>query len=359
MSCHMSLHIVFLYSVIKKMECGEVRTFFERKGVQPSWRLYFIKAMGQMTFGLFATLIMGMIIRTVGEQLGVAHLVELGQFAMDLYGAAIGAAVALALGAPSFVLLATIVCGAAGALFGGPAGSLIAAIVGAEAGKLVSGETKIDILITPLVTICTGYVTAVMIGPPIALTMSTIGDAISWASGQQPLLMSSFVAILMGWALTAPISSAAIGLMLGLDGSVAAAAAIGCAGQMVGFAVASFRENRYAGLLTLGIGTSMLQVPNIIKNPLILIPPTIAGLVAAPVGTLVFGLMNNAAGSGMGTSGLVGPIMTFTEMGFSWMLFIHVFLCYCLIPAVVALGLSEWMRSKNWIKINDMKITEF
>lgn len=161
----------------------------------------------------------------------------------------------------------------------------------------------------------------------------------------------------MGWALTAPISSAAIGLMLGLEGVVACAAAIGCAGQMVGFAVASFRENRFGGLLALGIGTSMLQMPNILKNPLILIPPTIAGAVSAPIGTIWFGLLNNAAGSGMGTSGLVGPLMTFTEMGYSGSLFIQVILCYVIIPAVCAFIVSEWMRRKGWIKWNDMHIS--
>ncbi|GAF15247.1 nicotinate-regulated transporter [Bacillus sp. JCM 19045] len=334
-----------------------MKGFLKKKGVQPSLKLYFIKAMGQMTFGLFATLIIGMIIRTIGEQFAVNELVELGQFTMDLYGAAIGAAVALALGAPSFVMLATIVCGAAGAMYGGPAGSLIASIVGAEVGKLVAGETKIDILVTPVTTIVFGYFTALILGKPIQYAMSSIGEAITWATTQQPLIMSGIVAVLMGWALTAPISSAAIGLMLGLEGSVAAAAAIGCAGQMVGFAVASYRENKIAGLMSIGIGTSMLLVPNIIKNPLILIPPTVAGLIAAPIGTMAFNLINNAAGSGMGTSGLVGPIMTFTEMGFTWVLFLQVLICYCIIPAVVALSVSEWMRSRNWIKANDMKIS--
>lgn len=243
-----------------------MKGFLKKKGVQPSLKLYFIKAMGQMTFGLFATLIIGMIIRTIGEQFAVNELVELGQFTMDLYGAAIGAAVALALGAPSFVMLATIVCGAAGAMYGGPAGSLIASIVGAEVGKLVAGETKIDILVTPVTTIVFGYFTALILGKPIQYAMSSIGEAITWATTQQPLIMSGIVAVLMGWALTAPISSAAIGLMLGLEGSVAAAAAIGCAGQMVGFAVASYRENKIAGLMSIGIGTSMLLVPNIIKK---------------------------------------------------------------------------------------------
>lgn len=189
---------------------------------------------------------------------------------MDLYGAAIGAAVALALGAPSFVVLATIVCGTAGAVYGGPAGSFLAAVVAAETGKLVFGSTKVDILVTPIVTIMSGFAVAWLLGPAISFVMESISGAIAWATDQQPLMMSIVVAILMGWALTAPISSAAIGLMLGLEGAVACAAAIGCAGQMVGFAVASFRENRFGGLLALGIGTSMLQMPNILKTLLYL-----------------------------------------------------------------------------------------
>ncbi|MBX0317983.1 PTS transporter subunit IIC [Shouchella clausii] len=334
-----------------------MREFLYEKGVNPSWHLYFIKAMGQMTFGLFATLIIGLIIKTAGEQFGIAAFLEIGELAMDLYGAAIGAAVALALGAPSFVVLATIVCGTAGAVYGGPAGSFLAAVVAAETGKLVFGSTKVDILVTPIVTIMSGFAVAWLLGPAISFVMESISGAIAWATDQQPLMMSIVVAILMGWALTAPISSAAIGLMLGLEGAVACAAAIGCAGQMVGFAVASFRENRFGGLLALGIGTSMLQMPNILKNPLILIPPTIAGAVSAPIGTIWFGLINNAAGSGMGTSGLVGPIMTFTEMGYSGSLFIQVILCYVIIPAVCAFIVSEWMRRKGWIKWNDMHIS--
>ncbi|MFS0787550.1 PTS sugar transporter subunit IIC [Shouchella sp. 1P09AA] len=335
-----------------------MKAFLEKKGVQPSLRTYFIKAMGQMTFGLFATLIIGIIIRTIGEQIQIEQIIELGQFTMDLYGAAIGAAVALALGAPNFVVLATIVCGAAGAFYGGPAGSFLAVIVGAEIGKIVAGETKIDILVTPIATIVSGYSVALLLGAPIQFLMVSIGDAITWATTQQPLIMSSVVAVLMGWALTAPISSAAIAIMLDVQGPVAAAAAIGCAGQMVGFAVASYRDNRVSGLLSIGIGTSMLLVPHIIRNPRILIPPTVASLVAAPVGTMVFGLINNAAGAGMGTSGLVGPIMTFTEMGFTWLIFTQVVVCYVGIPAVVALIVSEWMRKKGWIKQNDMNLLE-
>ncbi|WP_059104029.1 PTS transporter subunit IIC [Shouchella shacheensis] len=333
-----------------------MKSFMARKGVKPSFHTYIIQAMSQMTLGLFSTLIIGIIIRTVGEQIEVQAIIDTGQFAMDMMGAAIGAAVALALSAPRLVVLSTIACGAFGAVLGGPAGSFIASIVAAEVGKLIAGETKIDIIVTPLLTIFSGFAVAASVGPLIGYGMQQLGATIMWASAQQPLLMSVVVAILMGLALTAPISSAALGIMLGLDGAVAGAAAIGCAGQMVGFAVSSFRENRWSGVVALGIGTSMLQVANIARKPTILIPPTLAGAVAAPVGTMAFNLVSNAAGSGMGTSGMVGPIMTFSEMGFSTEVVLAALVAYILLPAVVSLAASEWMRKAGYIKLNDMKI---
>ncbi|WZX99530.1 PTS sugar transporter subunit IIC [Bacillus sp. FSL W7-1360] len=334
-----------------------MKDFLRRKEVNPSLHLYFIEAMGKMTFGLFATLIIGLMIRTFGEQSGFDVLIEIGQFSMDLYGAAIGAAVALALRAPTFVLLSAIVCGAAGAMYGGPAGSLFAAIAGVEVGKLVSGETKLDILVTPIVTIFSGFLVAATVGRLVSYMMTSLGTAIMWAAEQQPLFMSIIVAALMGLALTAPISSAAIALMLDLEGSVAAAAAIGCAGQMIGFAIASFRDNRWSGLVSLGLGTSMLQMPNIIRNPRILIAPVVAGMISAPIGTLGFGLVNNAAGAGMGTSGFVGPLMTFAEMGFSWATFMPVMLCYVLIPAVVSGLTTMWLKHRGHVQLGDMKIS--
>lgn len=177
-----------------------------------------------------------------------------------------------------------------------------------------------------------------------------------WATDQQPIVMGMLVAVLMGWALTAPISSAAIAMMLGLEGIAAGAATIGCAAQMVGFAVSSYRENKMSGLLALGIGTSMLQVPNVIKNPMIIIPPTVAGIIFAPLGTTVFQMVNVKEGAGMGTSGLVGQIMTFAAMGFSVSVLIKVLLLHIVGPAVVSLVVSEWMRKRSLIKEGDMRI---
>src|SRR5690606_12212216 len=226
----------------------------------------------------------------------------------SLMGAAIGVAVAYGLKAPRFVLFASAITGAAGAQLGGPAGSFAAALLGAECGKLIAGEARLDIILTPLVTIGVGYAVARFVGPPIDSGMRALGDVIMWATQQQPFVMGILVATLMGLALTAPISSAAIAIMLGLEGIAAGAATVGCAAQMVGFAASSYRENKFAGLVAIGIGTSMLLVPNIIKNPKILIPPTLAGIILAPFGTIVFQMTNNPEGSGMGTSGLVGQI---------------------------------------------------
>ncbi|WP_017726538.1 PTS transporter subunit IIC, partial [Halalkalibacterium ligniniphilum] len=225
-------------------------------------------------------------------------------------------------------------------------------------GKLASQETKVDIIVTPFVTIMTGFLTASLIGPIIQTGMTGFGEIIMWATELRPILMGIVVATLMGLALTAPISSAAIAFMLGLEGIAAGAATVGCAAQMIGFAVSSFRENRWAGLLSIGIGTSMLQVPNIIKNPLILVPPTVAGIILAPFATVIFGMTNNPAGAGMGTSGLVGQIMTFTDMGFSANVAWSVFLLHFLGPAIISLLLSEWFRKKGWIRFGDMKIEQ-
>jgi uncharacterized protein len=309
-----------------------------------------------MALGLFSSLIIGLIIKTVGDQLGWTFFTDMGVLAMGLMGPAIGAAVAYGLKAPPLVLFATVIAGAAGAQLGGPAGSFVAALLATEAGKLVSKETKVDILVTPFVTILTGFLVATFIGPPINAGMNSLGSLIMWATDQQPIVMGMLVAVLMGWALTAPISSAAIAMMLGLEGIAAGAATIGCAAQMVGFAVSSYRENKMSGLLALGIGTSMLQVPNVIKNPMIIIPPTVAGIIFAPLGTTVFQMVNVKEGAGMGTSGLVGQIMTFAAMGFSVSVLIKVLLLHIVGPAVVSLVVSEWMRKRSLIKEGDMRI---
>ncbi|MGD6872953.1 PTS transporter subunit IIC [Sutcliffiella horikoshii] len=333
-----------------------MKFFLHKKGVSLSPRVYFIDGLSFMALGLFSSLIIGLIIKTVGDQAGWTFLTDMGILAMSLMGPAIGAAVAYGLKAPPLVLFSALIAGAAGAQLGGPAGSFVAALLATEVGKMVSKETKVDILVTPFVTILTGFLVATFIGPPINAGMNSLGAIIMWATEQQPIVMGILVAVLMGWALTAPISSAAIALMLGLEGIAAGAATIGCAAQMVGFAVSSYRENKMAGLLALGIGTSMLQVPNVIKNPMIIIPPTIAGMIFAPLGTTIFQMTNVKEGAGMGTSGLVGQIMTFTAMGFSVSVLIKVLLLHILGPAVVSLAISEWMRKKAFIKEGDMKI---
>ncbi|WP_394174345.1 PTS transporter subunit IIC [Guptibacillus hwajinpoensis] len=334
-----------------------MKDFLQKKGITLSPRVYFITALSYMALGLFSSLIIGLILKTIGGQVSsLSFLVPIGTLAMELMGPAIGVAVAYGLGAPPLVLFASLLAGAAGAKLGGPAGSYVAAIVAAEAGKIVSKSTKLDIIITPLVTIFAGFGTASLIGPSINTFMTNFGSLIMWATEQRPILMGVIVAVLMGLALTAPISSAAIAIMLGLEGLAAGAATIGCAAQMVGFAVSSYRENGFGGVIAQGIGTSMLQVANIVRNPLILIPPTVAGAIIAPFGSGWIMMMNNSAGAGMGTSGFVGQIMTLNVMGASGGVWLAIILLHFIGPAVISLLISELMRRKGFIRPGDMKI---
>ena len=333
-----------------------LKAFLQRKGVRVTGKAYLIDALSYMALGLFSSLIIGLIIKTIGEQMEWAFFVEIGKLAMSLYGPAIGVAIAYGLGAPPLVIFAAVATGAAGATLGGPAGSYAAALLSTEIGKLISKETKVDIIVTPFVTIVAGFTVAKFIGPPIAKFMTTFGSWIMWGTEQKPILMGILVATLMGLALTAPISSAAIAFMLDLNGLAAGAATIGCSAQMIGFAVASYRENKIGGLFAIGLGTSMLQVPNIIRYPLILIPPTVAGIILAPFGTTIWQMTSNAAGAGMGTSGFVGQIMTFTTMGFSSSVLFQVILLHFIGPAVISLIISEIMRKRGWIKPGQMLI---
>lgn len=336
-----------------------MRNFLERKGVKLSAKVYFIDALSSMALGLFSSLIIGLIIKTIGDQTDFAFsafFTEMGTTAMGLMGPAIGVAVAYGLNAPPLVIFSAIASGAAGAALGGPAGSFVAALISTEIGKLVSKETKVDIIVTPFVTIFVGYSIAALVGPGIGWLMNSLGDLIMWGTEQRPIVMGVVVAVLMGLALTAPISSAAIAFMLDLHGIAAGAATIGCSAQMIGFAVASYRENKVGGLFAQGLGTSMLQVPNIVRNPLILIPPTVAGALLAPIGTTLMLMENNAAGAGMGTSGFVGQIMTLTTMGFGGDVWTKILLLHIIGPAVITLVLSEYMRKRGWIKPGDMLI---
>lgn len=335
---------------------------FKKKGISLSPSLYFVTALSYMALGLFSTLIIGLIMKTIGGQLEgttftemSATLIQIGDVAMSLTGPAIGIAIAYALEAPPLILFSALVVGAFGYEFG-PAGSYVATILAVEVSKLVSKSTKLDILVTPFTTIAVGYLTATYIGKYVGLFMTQLGGWIEWGTEQQPLFMGVVVATLMGLALTAPISSAAIALMLGLNGIAAGAATVGCAAQMIGFAITSYRDNGVGGAIAQGIGTSMLQVGNIVKNPWILLPPTMAGAVLAPIAILLFELESVAAGAGMGTSGLVGPIVMLETMGFSWYTFLVVLGFLIIGPALLSYAVYVVLRRTGRIQPNDLKI---
>ena len=244
---------------------------------------------------------------------------------------------------------------------GEPLGAFLAAYAAIEAGRLVSGRTPVDILVTPLTTIVTGGAVGLVLGPPISSAMVALGGLVNWGTERQPLLMGVIVAVIMGMILTLPISSAALGIILDLSGIAAGAATVGCTTQMVGFAVASFRENRWSGLLAQGVGTSMLQVPNIVRHPLIWVPPTLASAILGPIATVALRIESNAVGSGMGTSGLVGQIMTWQVMEPVWgggRTLASIVGLHFIAPALLTLGISEIMRRKNWIGPGDMALAK-
>ena len=345
----------------------EVRSFFKKKDVILSAQRYGIDAMGAMAQGLFASLLIGTIIKTLGEQLGLAFLVSAGSYAAAVAGPAMAASIGYALRAPQLVLFSLIAVGGAANELGGAGGPLavyLIAIVAAEAGKLVSKETRMDILVTPAVTILVGTGLSVLFAPAIGAAASAVGGVIMWATELQPLLMGILVSVLVGVALTLPISSAAICAALGLTGLAGGAAVAGCCAQMIGFAVMSYRENGIGGLVSQGLGTSMLQMPNILRNPRIWIPPTLASAITGPLATCLFRLEMNgpAVSSGMGTCGLVGQIGVYTgwvEMGktitaYDWAGL--VLICFVL-PAVLSTLFCEVLRKEGWIAENDLKLT--
>lgn len=341
----------------------------------------FIEGLSAMAHGLFATLIIGTIIQQIGTLLGgnVGDLIYVtGKIAASLTGAGIGVAVAYKFKEAPLVVVSAATAGMIGAFAsnvlagtllvdgamvyagpGEPLGAFIAAYVGIFFGHMVSGKTKVDILVTPIVTIGTGAAVGLLIGPPISGFMTWLGSLINWGTEQQPFLMGIVVSVLMGMILTLPISSAALGIILNLSGLAAGAATVGCCCNMVGFAVASYRENKIGGLLAQGIGTSMLQVPNIVKKPIIWLPVILSSAILGPVGTLALHMTNNATGSGMGTAGLVGQIMTWQTMiqtEAAAVVLGKILLIQVILPAVVTLVISEFMRKKGWIKFGDMKL---
>ncbi len=341
----------------------------------------FIEGLSAMAQGLFATLIIGTIIQQIGTLIGgtVGDMIFVtGKVAASLTGAGIGAAVAYRFQESPLVVVSAGTAGMVGAFAskllagallvdgamvyagpGEPLGAFIAAYVGIYFGHLVSGKTKVDILITPIVCIGTGSVVGLILGPPISGFMAWLGALINWGTEQQPFLMGIVVSVLMGMILTLPISSAALGIILNLSGLAAGAATVGCCCNMVGFAVASYRENKIGGLLAQGIGTSMLQVPNIVKKPIIWLPAILSSAILGPVGTLALHMTSNATGSGMGTAGLVGQIMTWQTMVQSEspsVVLIKILVIQIILPAAVTLGISEFMRKKGWIKYGDMQL---
>ena len=333
--------------------------FLKSKGISLSPKVYFVDALSYMALGLFSSLLIGLIIKTMGQQLHVASFVEMGQFAMDskIVGAAIGVAVAYSLKAPPLVLFSAVFAGAFGGWLGGPVGSYVTALLAVEFGKLLYKVTKVDIIIVPLVVVLVGYYVGAFVGIPINEFMKSLGALLNWSTEQHPFVMSVLVATIMGLSLTAPISSAAIAFMLGLDGLAAGAAVIGCSAQMIGFASISYRENGISGLIAQGLGTSMLQIGNIVKNPLILVPPTLAGMFTAPIAVGIFRMTNNEAGAGMGTSGLVGQFMAFETMGFSMNVLFMVLVFHILAPALISLMCFYFMQQKGWIKKGDLLLS--
>ena len=242
---------------------------------------------------------------------------------------------------------------------GEPLGAFVAAYVAIELGVLISGKTKLDIILTPLACIGVGSAVGLFVGPPISAFMAWLGSLINWGTEQQPFLMGVVVSVLMGMILTLPISSAALGVILNLSGLAAGAATVGCCCNMIGFAVASWRENKFSGFLAQGIGTSMLQVPNIVRHPQIWIPPILSSAILGPVSTMLFQMTNNATGSGMGTAGLVGPIMTWqvmTQTEAGTIVLFKIMIIQFILPAVITLLISEFMRKRRWIHPGDMKL---
>jgi len=348
-----------------------VKEFLKKKDIEFSVKRYALDALSAMAQGLFASLLIGLIVKTIGDQIALhasasaftAFLQTVGTWAMGMVGPAIGVAVAVGLKAPPLVIFASIATGFLGNMAwiqgepaGGPAGAFVAALFGTEIGKIVSKETKVDIIVTPLVTILAGGLVAKFVSPLIGALMKGLGIVIMNATELQPFWMGIVVSVIVGLVLTAPISSAALCMMLDLKGLAAGAATVGCCAQMVGFAVISFRANGIGGLFAQGIGTSMLQVPNIIKNPWIVVPPTLAAAVLGPLSTMAFKMTNIAAGAGMGTSGLVGQIGTFTDMGFTTATLLKVLLLHIALPAIISFVFYLALKKARCFTDDDLKL---
>ena len=364
----------------------DFKAFLKKKDINIDFQTYGITALGAMAQGLFCTLLVGTILNTIGSQFHIDFLnqpiisITSGDIAIPytiggLCSLMVGPGIAVAIGAslkcPPLVLFSLIPVGFAANTMGGAGGPLAVyfiAIIAAEFGKIVSKETKIDILVTPIVTILVGIFVSSIIASVIGNAASAFGEAVKWATLQQPFIMGILVSVIIGIALTLPISSAAICAALSLTGLAGGAAVAGCCAQMVGFAIMSFKENRWGGLVAQGIGTSMLQMPNIIKNPKIWIPPTLASAITGPIATCIFQLQMNGAAvsSGMGTCGFVGQIGVYTgwmndiasglKVAITPMDWIGLILICFVLPAILTLFFAHFLRKWGWIKENDLKL---
>ena len=341
----------------------------------------FIDGLSGMAIGLFATLIIGTILEQAGTIIGgdIGNMIVMvASIAKVLTGAGIGIGVASKLGESTLVCASAASAGMIGAFASGllngsvsssgkillsgpgePLGAFVAAYIGIEIGRIFIGRTKLDIILTPLTTIVCGGIVGLTVGPYISDLMKQIGEMIRWGTEQQPFLMGIVVSVLMGMILTLPISSAALGVILNLSGLAAGAATVGCCCNMIGFAVASFRENGVGGLIAQGVGTSMLQVPNIVKKPLIWLPVILSSAVLGPVSTMLFHMTNNATGSGMGSAGFVGQIMTWQVMAQTEhpvVVLLKIVVIQFMLPAVLSVVFAQFMRKHNFIKDGDMKL---
>lgn len=334
----------------------------------------FIDGLSGMALGLFSTLIIGTIIAQIGTLIGGpvgSYLKAISNVAKTLTGAGIGVGVACKFKEGPLVTVSAAVAGMIGAFPaapeaitlgapGEPLGAFVAAYVAIEVGHLVAGKTKVDILVTPLISICAGAAIGLFVGPYITDFMKWLGGLVNVNVEQSPIFGGIIVSVLMGMILTLPISSAAIGISMGLTGLAAGAATIGCCCQMVGFAVASYRENKVGGLIAQGVGTSMLQIPNIMRRPIIWIPAIVSSAILGPVASAVLHMVSTPVGSGMGSAGFVGQIAAFgamTEAGMStWMALLQIAIMHFILPALLTLGVSEFMRKKGWIREGDMAL---
>ena len=325
-----------------------------------------IKTLNGMALGLFSSLIIGLILKQCGQFLHLPILIQFGTLAQYFMGPAIGVGVAYSLQSPPLVLIASLITGAFGAgtiqfvegiaqiKIGEPMGAYIASLVAALLVTNLSGKTKLDIILLPACTIIVGCLVGIFISPAISLFMKYLGEIINTATTLHPIMMGMTLAVSMGMILTLPISSAAIGISLGLHGLAAGAALVGCCCQMIGFATISYRENGMGGFISQGLGTSMLQIPNIIKNPWIWLPPTLASAILGPISTSIFHMESNAVGSGMGTSGLVGQVSTLAVMGTTSLL--PMLLLHFLLPAILSLIFAKILMKQNKIQLGDMKL---